>query len=122
MTKQTAESNKKLIDRGSFAVRLRALRKEKGMTQTELAEKIGTTRSSIANWENGSRFPEVRYMQTMARIFAVPIDYLCGKSKHRYNINVPDYFEFDMTKLNSKGIDMLYKQYKLLLNSDEYTK
>lgn len=121
MMKKTVKENKRLIDRETFALRLKALRRESGLTQTELAEKIGSTRSCISNWENGSRFPEISYVQSMARVYGVPIDYLYGTCEHRYNINVPDYFELDLTKLNDLGINRMHEYYKLLLNSKEYT-
>ena len=41
-------------------------------------------------------------------------------SNHKYNINIPDYFELDLTKLNAAGVDMLYEYYKLLVNSEKY--
>lgn len=122
MTKETSRKNKSLIDRKEFARRIYSLRRERGLTQTELAAKIGVARSSVANWEKGIRFPEINYVQAMATVFGVPIDYLYGMSNHRYNINVPDYFELDMTKLNSVGIKRLHEYYKMLLNSKEYTK
>lgn len=120
MAKGTAKTNKKLIDRDAFAVRLRALRKESGLTQTALAEKIGSSRSCVANWENGSRFPENKFVDAIARVFGVPIDYMYGTSKHRYNIKIPEYFELDLTKLNEKGQLKIYEYYKLLLNTDEF--
>ena len=105
-----------------IGVNIKKLRMEKKITQTELAEKIGVKRSTVAAWETGKRSPDFENIGAVARFFGVPVDYLYGRCGHRYKINVPDYFEFDLSKLNSKGVTMLYEQYKLLLNSDDYSK
>lgn len=103
-----------------FAIRLKQLRKESGMTQLDLAQKLKVTRSGIANWENGGRLPGSAMVLKIATIFHVPVDYLYGMSNHRYNVKTTDYFELDLTKLNSAGIDMLHEYYMLLLGSDKY--
>lgn len=43
----------------NFGEKLFKLRKEKGMSQENLAEQIGTTRQAISKWENNQGFPEV---------------------------------------------------------------
>ena len=121
MKMKETRRNKTLADREAFAVRLRALRKEAGLTQQQLADKLGTKRTSITNWETGARFPDVKHALSLARVFTVPVDYLYGLTKHRYNIKVPDYFELDTTKLNDKGIRALFEYYKMLLESKKYT-
>ena len=108
------------VDRNITASRIRALRKEKNITQLDLAKKLGIARSRISSWENGASLPEIGHIKYMSKLFGVPADYIIGTSNHRYNIKVPDYFEFDLTKLNSMGISMLHEFYKFLLNSEDY--
>lgn len=122
-TQKTGKKSNRLrnIDGEKMIVRLRAMRKEKGYSQSEVARKIGVSHSCVANWENGSRTPQIQSIKTMARIYGVPIDYVCGLTEHRYDIKVPDYFSFDLTKLNSKGIDVLHNIYKAMLSSPEYS-
>lgn len=114
--------NNAFLNNEVFAIRLRQLRKEKGMTQTDLASKLHVTRSGVANWENGTRFPDCGSIKKMGILFGVPVDYLYGMTDHRYNINIPDYLELDIAKLNDAGIDMLCEYYRLLLGSDKYKK
>lgn len=109
------------IQSNLFASRLRTLREEKGMTQTDLANRAGVSRTNISNWETGQRIPCIKVVETIAKEFCVPMDYLYGSSDERYNVKLPDNFELDLTKLNNRGITRLHEYYKLLLDSPEYS-
>lgn len=113
--------NRKPISREAVPVILRRLRREAGMTQTQLAQKLNVTRTCISNWESGERLPDCRAVVKMSGIFQVPVDYIYGMSDHKYNVKIPDYFELDMTKLNSEGMRMLHEYYKYLVNSEKYS-
>lgn len=65
-----------------FARRLVQLRKSKGLTQQQLADKLNTSRSNIANYESGSEVTEPRdsMKRAIADFFGVTIDYLLGHS------------------------------------------
>ena len=56
-----------------FKTKLRNLRIQRGLTQTELAEHLKTSQSSITSWENGRREPDFRTIQRLADYFNVPI-------------------------------------------------
>ena len=56
--------------------RIKILRNKYKLTQTELAEKIGVTKSTIAAYENDSRQPSYEVLIRMANIFKVSIDSL----------------------------------------------
>ena len=57
---------------------LRKLRKERHITQTQLAEMLDLSQSTIASWENGSRRPDLDYLPTLASIYGVSVDDLLG--------------------------------------------
>lgn len=57
------------------------LRKERGMSQENLAEQIGTTRQAISKWENNQGFPEVEKLLRIANVFEVSVDYLLKDDK-----------------------------------------
>ena len=61
-----------------FCDRLRVLRKERGLTQDQLAEKTNISQTAISNWEAGNRSPSVEYVITLAKFFSVSLDYMCG--------------------------------------------
>lgn len=52
---------------------LRELRKEKGLTQEELAEKLGISSKSISRWENGNTMPDLGILVELAELYDVDI-------------------------------------------------
>lgn len=60
----------------SFGEFLYQLRKEKGMTQAELADALGVTNKAVSKWETGEAMPETALLKPLARIFGVTVDEL----------------------------------------------
>ena len=58
--------------------RLKELRKEKGLTQTDLAELLEVTKLTISNWENGKHEIKADKANEIANLFNVPVSYLLG--------------------------------------------
>ena len=58
------------------AERIKALRETKGCTQSDLARRLGVTRSSVNAWELGISVPSTQYVVELAAIFNVSTDYL----------------------------------------------
>ena len=68
---------------------IKKLRKEKNMTQDELAEKLCVTRQAVSNWENGKTEPDVETITKLAEIFDVSVEYIIyGKAKKRWHFAV----------------------------------
>ncbi len=63
----------------SLGGNISALRKAKGMTQEEFAEKLGVTPQAVSKWENGVSCPDIMLLPRIAEIFGVSIDELMGK-------------------------------------------
>ena len=59
-----------------FADRLRAIRKEHGISQEELAYKLKVSRQAVSKWENDQGFPEMDKLLSISKIFGVSLDYL----------------------------------------------
>ena len=57
------------------------LRKEKKITQQELAEKIGVTDRAISNWENGRRLPDYSILKALCKELDVTITELLSGEK-----------------------------------------
>ena len=64
----------------SFGNILKKLRQDNNLTQDELAKKIETSRSNIANYENDKNMPSVDILEKLASVLNCSIDYLLGKS------------------------------------------
>ena len=62
----------------NFGERLAALRKERGMSQEELAEKLQLTRQTISKWETGASTPDLELLIQLAEVFDVSVDFLLG--------------------------------------------
>lgn len=60
----------------SFGEFLYELRKEQGMTQAELAQKLNVTNKAVSKWETGEAMPETALLLPIARIFGVTVDEL----------------------------------------------
>lgn len=75
------------IDMVNLGKKLRALRTAKGMTQEQLAKRLGLTKSVISAYENAARYPSYDILVRIAAIFGVTTDYLLGV-EHREVIDV----------------------------------
>ena len=62
----------------SLSENIRALRKERRMTQEMLAEAMGVTVGAVHKWESGASLPEIRLLLEMADLFGVSMDALLG--------------------------------------------
>ena len=56
--------------------KLSQLRKEKGLTQLELAEAIQVSRQAVSRWEVGTAVPTLDNLIALSRLYRVPMDYL----------------------------------------------
>lgn len=59
-----------------IADKIKMLREKKGITQSELASKLGITRSGVNAWEMGISVPSTQYVVLLAKFFEVSTDYL----------------------------------------------
>ena len=60
-----------------FNEKLKELRSKKGVSQSELAEKIFVSRSAVAKWENGLGLPNAESLRLLSEYFGVSADELC---------------------------------------------
>lgn len=77
-----------------YAVRVKKLLKERGITQGELAEEIGITQETMSRYLTATRVPNANVILLTAKILNVSCDYLVGLSQVQ----------------TSKSVDDLYKQ------------
>lgn len=61
-----------------FGNRVKTLRKKNNYTQSQLAERLGVTKSVISAYETGLRMPSYDILISLARVFKVSTDFLLG--------------------------------------------
>ena len=72
----------------TFGMMISTLRKEKKMTQLELANKMGVTDKAVSKWERDLSFPDVNTIPKLAEIFEISIDELMQvKTQSKENVN-----------------------------------
>lgn len=65
--------------------KLVALRKEKGLTQLAVAEKLDVSRQAISRWESGTALPSTDNLKCFGALYGVPVDYLINEETERVN-------------------------------------
>ena len=60
----------------TFGTMIATMRKENGMTQLELAEKMGVTDKAVSKWERDLSFPDINSIPKLADVFNVTVDEL----------------------------------------------
>ena len=61
-----------------FGNRLYELRKQKGLSQEELANRLDVTRQTVSKWELGETAPDIKQAQILSQIFNISLDELTG--------------------------------------------
>ena len=84
-----------------FSERLKDLRKQAGLTQVDVAEKLGISQPAYASWERGVKKPTQENLVKIAQILNVSVDYLVGNSEEKSD--ELDNIEL-LFRMNSKGL------------------
>ena len=83
-----------MINSNIFPQRLKELRLKKGLTQTELGEKVGVKQNTYTNWENGKREPNFETLLKLASILNTTTSYLLGESDIQYGYGSKEFEEY----------------------------
>lgn len=86
-----------------FSERLKNLRKEAGLTQVDVAEKLGISQPAYASWERGIKKPTQDNLVKLSKILYVSVDYLLGNTENRQTSDVLEDIEL-LFRMNSKGL------------------
>jgi len=99
----------------TLADKLKEARKNAGLTQVELAEKLCVSRQAITKWESGKGIPDVENLKMISNVLNVSIDFLLDdedvldKTVIKEQINLDDYVKEG--KLRSKKDAVVYAKY-----------
>jgi len=95
-----------------FTIRLKELRKNKGLTQKDAAKLLGIGQTTIANYENGTRVPDLSKVSEIADLFKVSVDFLLGREGYALKVQEK--------KPEEEKPDYSYEEYmKSLLDGDK---
>ena len=92
-----------------FASVLKSLRQERNLSQKELADKLGTSKSTIGMYEQGKRMPKSEKMSEIATFFSVSTDYLMGRASSTTSMTDAIMEKLGISKIVSNKIPMLGK-------------
>ena len=84
-----------------FSERLKDLRKQVGLTQVDVAEKLRISQPAYASWERGVKKPTQENLVKIAQVLNVSVDYLVGNSEEKSD--ELDNIEL-LLRMNSKGL------------------
>ena len=65
----------------NFNEKLYKLRKEKNLTQEELAEALFVSRTAVSKWESGRGYPNIDSLKAIAKFFGVTVDELLTENE-----------------------------------------
>lgn len=80
--------------------RIKELRKKSGMTQNQLAKRLGVSRNAINSWEMSQSTPSSIYLVELSKIFGVSTDYL---------LSIDDGIKLDISDLNEEEQGIVMK-------------
>ncbi len=83
------------------------LRKKQGLSQEQLAEKMGVTRQTISNWELGESSPDLKQAKELSKIFNISLDKLVDNIEDVHSNNSNSGYEY-ISKTKIKGIPLVH--------------
>lgn len=93
--------------------KIKLLREKQELTQSDLARKLGLTRSSINAWEMGLSVPSTNYIVELSKLFNVSSDYLLG---------LDETSTLNVSGLNPKQVTVLNELIECMKNENWYNK
>ena len=95
-----------------FSENFRSFRTGKGMTQEDVADRLGITPQSVSKWERGETYPDITFLPAIAMIFDTSIDRLIGMDAIR-SVEVRwDIHNRATNHLKSEEFDLAEKVYR----------
>lgn len=80
-------------------------RREKGVTQDQLAAYIGVSKASVSKWETGQSYPDITFLPQLAAYFNISIDDLMGYTPQMTKENIKDLYHRLSSDFSNKPFD-----------------
>ncbi|MCI2057390.1 MAG: helix-turn-helix domain-containing protein [Oscillibacter sp.] len=91
----------------NFGEQIKKVRKDRNLTQQDMAEKLGISRQAVSNWENDKNLPDIEMLISMSRVFHLTLDELILGGTEMNNMTeklIKDGSENARIKMNLLGI------------------
>lgn len=95
---------------------LRIFRKQAGLTQEEVAEKLGVSRQAVAKWERGDTSPDVEFCIELANLYGTTVDALLCSAYTMEDDPDGKKHAFGVARVNDKGQITLPKKAREIFN------
>ena len=89
------------MDNAKTGALIARIRKEKGLTQKELADRIGVTNATISKWETGKGFPDISLLEPLANALDITISEIIAGEKNSAETD-PDVLIHDLVDVSVK--------------------
>ncbi|MBP1544288.1 MAG: helix-turn-helix transcriptional regulator [Oscillospiraceae bacterium] len=86
--------------------KIKNLRVHSGMSQVQLAERLGITKSAVNAWESGTNSPSLSYIIRLAQVFGVSTDYLLGVNE-RLTVDITN-----LDELQKQAVTLMIKLFE----------
>ena len=103
-----------------FSEKLQLIRKNKGFTQEELAEKLEVSRQAVAKWESGQVYPDINNLIQISNLFNVTVDYLV--KDEACIVSCVENTEPDIAKIIEFRLEANVNTYAAYMNETESTR
>ena len=103
-----------------FSDRIRSLREEHNMTQSELGRKLGVTKAVVSSYETGLHQPKHELIAKISRVFGVTVGYLYGIEDEI--INSQDKTSIDISGLDKEDVEQVVMMVRLLKSKNNEIK
>ena len=108
------------LEKENLAVKIKALRKTRGLTQQQLADNLGVQRATISNYEIGRRSPHIKELEKIAEVLGVDLSYFGVGGSDMYDLIARAKVLFNDDAIPAKEKAKVYKEImRLYLNIDD---
>ena len=97
--------------------KLKQLREEHGLSQVELAEKLGKSQNTISSWETGRTMPRMKDMNVLCALYDCTLETLTGIKQYDANDITLEDILFRLTSLETEELERLDFQIKHIIDT-----
>lgn len=105
-----------------FALRLKELREQKGLSQKAFSMKLGVSQSTVGMWESKKREPNFETAKKIADFFGVSVDYILGRTNEPNQIDLDKELEGVQFALYSETKELTDEEKKSVLDFVKFLK